>query len=290
MGYSRSEAARRGRATSAHAPLRAPIDRAVEPIVQERGREAESDEDRDPRRRTEPGRKLSEEPMGVQGAVIVGAFDLEEWQQNHRGCGEQEEHRPGPAVHGVERSGESARTLGSRLAARDERREPHGDDPVLRRPQDEEDERRPGVERHGDHPRKTHDVRGARQRGAPGRRFDREHADGRRRRGYGAGGTKCSRCRGDPLGIEPRVHPDVDPEDGSCDDLRDHHESAADDQRVGAIEPAESAGPAPAGAQAVEAQDPEVLRRKMVGDEQVVDDDERSHALQACPWQRRVRW
>jgi hypothetical protein len=101
--------------------------------------------------------------LGIQWGIGVGALDLQEWQQHDRCHGQREQDRPRPPVHGVQHAGESVRTVRGRFAVRHEHREPRGDEPVLRRPQDEEDERRTSVERHDDHARKSHDVESARQ-------------------------------------------------------------------------------------------------------------------------------
>ena len=78
----------------------------------------------------------------------------------------------------------------------------------------------------------------------------------------------------DPVRVEDRIDPDVLEKDLPGDQLGQEDHDSADDKGVRAVPPPRTHAAGPAGAQAVEAEESEVLGGEVVRHEAVVDDDQ----------------
>ncbi|MHC4849787.1 MAG: hypothetical protein ACYTEG_15220, partial [Planctomycetota bacterium] len=92
----------------------------------------------------------------------------------------------------------------------------------------------------------------------------------------------------EPRRIEERIDPEVLEIDLPGNQLGEEDHETADDEGVGAVAAPRLSAARPMCAQAIQAQEPEVLGREVIGDEAVVDDDQGYKSLGAGPGQRLV--
>src|SRR3954469_21836714 len=120
----------------AHLGIRHPIHAAIEKVVNESGREAESQQRRNPRRLPQPGYERTEYPIAIVRSTLAVRFDFENRQEDDGHCNQDAEDSPWPRVQRVEYSANEA-VIGNRLTNRHLGCESCRENPMLGGPDDE---------------------------------------------------------------------------------------------------------------------------------------------------------